>query len=130
MFCKITRGEIPSNKVFENEEFIAFLDINPINPGHTLVVPKKHADYLFDLDDDEYSRIFKTAKFLAPKIQSAMNSKRIGVIVEGFLIPHVHIHLIPLHHGGELNMARAKSATPEELNEVAEKIKKMVNKYE
>ncbi|MFH1684869.1 MAG: HIT domain-containing protein, partial [Candidatus Micrarchaeota archaeon] len=103
LFCRITRGEIPSNKVFENEEFIAFLDINPINPGHTLVVPKKHADYLFDLDDNEYSRILKTAKFLAPKIQSAMNSKRIGIIVEGFLIPHVHIHLIPLHHGGELN---------------------------
>jgi len=126
LFCKITRGEIPSSKVFENDEFIAFLDINPINPGHTLVVPKNHADYLFDMNDGEYSRIFKTAKFLAPKIQSAMGSKKIGVIVEGFLVPHVHVHLIPLHHGGELSMARARSATAEELNEVAEKIKKEI----
>ncbi len=127
LFCKIARGEIPSSKVFENDEYIAFLDINPINPGHTLVVPKKHSDYLFDMEDAEYSSILKTSKFLAPKIQAAMGSKRIGVIVEGFLIPHVHIHLIPLHAGGDLSMARARSATPEELNEVAEKIRKKVN---
>jgi len=123
IFCKITAGEIPSAKVWEDEKFYAFLDINPINPGHTLLIPKKHEDYLFELEDPHYSEIFQQAKKLAPSLKKVTGAKRIGLIVEGFLVPHVHLHLIPIHRGGELDPSRAKKASPEELSQMAEKIK-------
>lgn len=128
IFCKIVGGEIPSTKIWENDEFFAFLDINPVNPGHTLLIPKKHEDYLFELPDEEYVKIFKKAKELAGPIKHAMGAKRIGVIVEGFLVNHVHIHLIPLHAGGDLNLSKAKKAAPEELAQTAEKIIAEINK--
>ena len=108
----------------ENKDFFASLDINPMNPGHTLVIPKKHNDYLFDLSDREYVELMLHAKFIAKKLKEKLNPKRIGMIVEGFAVPHVHIHLIPLNHGEELNFSRAKPASPEELNKMKEKIKK------
>jgi histidine triad (HIT) family protein len=124
IFCKIIAGEIPGARIWEDEDFFAFLDINPMNPGHTLLVPKKHHEYLFDVGDPLYSKIFAAAKMLSKPIRKAMGAKRIGVVVEGFLVPHVHIHLVPLHHGGELSFARSKKATPGELDEAAEKIRK------
>lgn len=123
IFCKIVAGEIPSAKVWEDENFYAFLDINPINPGHTLLIPKKHEDYLFELADPHYSEIFQAAKKLAHPLKNATGATRIGLIVEGFLVPHVHLHLIPIHGGGELDPGRAKKADPEELSKMAEKIR-------
>ncbi|OGJ12439.1 hypothetical protein A3K82_02775 [Candidatus Pacearchaeota archaeon RBG_19FT_COMBO_34_9] len=124
IFCKIANGEVPAVKIWENKDFFASLDINPMNPGHTLVIPKKHNDYLFDLSDREYVELMLHAKFIAKKLKEKLNPKRIGMIVEGFAVPHVHIHLIPLNHGEELNFSRAKPASPEELNKMKEKIKK------
>ncbi len=122
VFCKIIGGEIPSTKIWEDKDFLAFLDINPINSGHTLVIPKKHIDYVFDMGEPEYSNIFKAAKRLAGPIKEATGARRVGVMIEGSLVPHVHVHLVPLHGGGELSFARAKKATPEELNQLAQKI--------
>jgi histidine triad (HIT) family protein len=123
IFCRIIAGEIPSTKIWEDDDFFAFLDINPINPGHTLVIPKKHHDYLFTMDEPLYSKIFDAAKMLSKPLEKATGAKRIGVVVEGFLVPHVHVHLVPLHEGGELSFGRAKKAMTEELNETANKIK-------
>jgi histidine triad (HIT) family protein len=123
IFCKIIAGEIPGTKIWEDEDFLAFLDINPMNPGHTLLIPKRHQEYLFEVEEPLYSKIFDAAKKLSGPIKRAMGAKRIGVVVEGFLVPHVHIHLVPLHSGGELSFGRSKKATPEELQETAEKIK-------
>ena len=124
IFCKIIDGEIPVVKIFEDKKYFAFLDMNPINPGHTLLIPKKHTDYLFDLSDDEYSELMLKAKHLAKILKNKLKSKKIGLIVEGFGVSHVHIHLIPINSMGELNQKRTKPMNKEELNKVAEKILK------
>jgi histidine triad (HIT) family protein len=123
IFCKIVKGEIPCVKIWEDEKHLAFLDLNPINPGHTLVIPKKHTDYIFDLEDKEYNDLMLQSKIIAKRLKISLNSKRIGIAVEGFAIPHVHIHLVPLNNGSELNPERAKPANQEEL----EKIAKIIN---
>lgn len=123
IFCKIAKGEIPSTKLWEDERFFAFLDINPINPGHALVIPKKHEDNVFDLDEETYSGLFLTAKRLSEPIQKAVGSKRVGVIIEGFLVHHAHVHLVPINSGNELDPSRAKKASPEELEEIARKVR-------
>ncbi len=124
-FCKILNDELPSHKVWENEGFLAFLDINPINPGHTLVIPKKHSDYIFDLQDKTYTEIFNVIKKIAEPLRKAMNSKRIGVAIEGFAVPHVHIHLVPLNKENELDPHRAIKANEEDLVKIAQKIREM-----
>ncbi|HLD38626.1 MAG TPA: HIT family protein [Candidatus Nanoarchaeia archaeon] len=122
IFCKIIDGEIPVVKIFEDKKYFAFLDMNPINPGHTLLIPKKHTDYLFDLSDDEYSELMLKAKHLAKILKNKLKSKKIGLIVEGFGVSHVHIHLVPINSMGELNQKRTKPMNKEELNRLAEKI--------
>jgi len=84
IFCKIIKGEIPSVKIWENESYLAFLDVNPMTPGHTILTPKKHTDYLFDLNDDEYCELMKNVKEIAQLLKSKLNTKRVGVVVEGF----------------------------------------------
>ena len=129
IFCEFIKGKPGATKIYEDEKFFAFLDIKPLNPGHTLLVPKEHAgDYIFDVGEPLYSELFRTAKKLSKPIQSAVRSKRIGLVIEGFGVPHVHIHLIPLNKGYEIDPRRAKPATEEELKNVAEKIKKEVEK--
>ncbi len=128
IFCKIAKGEIDSAKVYEDDKFFAFLDIKPVNPGHAILIPKEHVDYVFEVDEPLYSEIFKTAKKLSKPVQNAMQSKRIGLVVEGFGVPHIHIHLIPINNANEIDPHRAKKATNEELQEVAEKIKKEIKK--
>ncbi len=123
IFCKIIKGEISAVKIWEDKKHFAFLDMNPINPGHTLLIPKKHIEYLFELNDNEYTELMLKAKFLAKLLKNKLKPKRIGVIVEGFLIPHAHIHLVPLNKGGELTFDRAKPMNKKELNKIAEKIK-------
>lgn len=126
VFCKIISGEIPSAKVWEDERFLAFLDINPINPGHTLLIPKGHEGYLFDMGEGDYLGIMEAAKRLAGPIRQATGAKKIGVIVEGFLVPHVHLHLVPLNAGGELSFSRQRKASPEELRGMAQKVKSVI----
>jgi histidine triad (HIT) family protein len=126
IFCKISKKEIPSNVVYENERFLAFLDINPIKEGHTLIIPKEHNEDVFTMESELYQEIWDLAKKLSPALKRATDAKRIGVIVEGFLVPHAHVHLVPLHHGNELNPENARPASGEELENMTEKIKKEI----
>jgi len=121
IFTKIARGEIPSYKVAENENYYAFLDINPLTKGHTLVIPKKEVDYLFDLDDETYRGLFDFVKRVGAAIEKKISCKRLGMVVYGLDVPHVHIHLIPLFGvGNEINFSKPKLKLSEgELNEIA-----------
>jgi histidine triad (HIT) family protein len=125
IFCKISKKEIPSKVIYEDEKFLAFLDINPIKEGHTLIIPKQHVDDLFSMDQHLYHEMWDVAKKLAPILKNSTEAKRIGVSVEGFLVPHAHIHLIPLNKGNELNPENAKPANSQELEAVAERIRKI-----
>lgn len=123
LFTKIIAGEIPAHKVLENEKYLAFLDIRPVNPGHTLVIPKQEIDYIFDMDDDLLKGLTVFAKKVAGAIYKAFPCKRVGIMVAGIEVPHTHIHLIPINGVSDLNFARAKAATPEELTIAAQKIR-------
>jgi histidine triad (HIT) family protein len=123
VFCKIAKGEIPAIKIWEDKKYLAFLDMNPINPGHTLLIPKKHTEYIFDLKDNEYKKLMLNTKKIAKLLKEKLQPKRIGIAVEGFFVPHVHVHIVPLNKGNELNPERAKLMDPEELNKIAERIK-------
>jgi histidine triad (HIT) family protein len=124
IFSKIVNGEIPSYKVAENDRFYAFLDINPLSKGHTLVIPKIEVDYLFDLDDKTYNDLFAFAKKVAASVEKSVDCIRLGMVVYGLDVPHVHIHLIPLKGiGNELNFNNPKvKLTPGEFQEIASKI--------
>ena len=126
IFSKIINGEIPSYKVAENEKFYAFLDINPLQKGHTLVVPKlaePEADYIFDLEDDILSEMLVFAKQVARGIKGAVACKRVGVAVIGLEVPHVHMHLIPISKEGDMSFANQKLTLPsEEMVEIANSI--------
>ena len=124
IFCKIVKGEIPAVKIYEDEKHFAFLDVNPINSGHTLLIPKKHTEYLFDLKDNEYSELMLKVKSFAKLLKNKLKSKKIGLIIEGFGVLHVHIHLVPINSMGELNQKRTKPVNKEELNKIAKKILK------
>lgn len=99
IFTKIIKGEIPCHKIYEDDKCIAFLDINPLTYGHTLVVPKQQIDELWDTDDPLYLHLMSVTKKIAKRQRDTLNPKRVGIIVEGFEIPHAHIHVIPLDHG-------------------------------
>ena len=126
VFCKIVKGGLTSEKIWENKDFFAFLDANPVNLGHTLLIPKNHVDYIFDLEEPLYSEIFKISKRLSGSLKKATKAKRIGIAVEGFSVPHTHIHLIPLNGANELDPCRAVKATQEELSKIAVKIRKQI----
>jgi histidine triad (HIT) family protein len=128
LFCKIIEGKIPAVKVYEDERFLAFLDINPVNPGHTLVIPKSHQDEVFAMDEEEYTALFRTARELANAVKKAMGSKRVGIIVEGFLIPHAHVHLVPINAGNELHHQNMDRASRDELEGTAEKIRQEIKR--
>ena len=123
IFTKIAAGEIPSYKVAESEDFYAFLDINPLAEGHTLVIPKKEVDYIFDLDDDTYLGLTAFAKKVAVALKKAIPCKRIGVAVLGMEVPHTHIHLVPLQSERDLDFTKEKKQlSPERFKEIAEAI--------
>lgn len=122
IFTRIIQGEIPCYKIYEDDSFFAFLDISPLAKGHTLVVPKKEIDYIFDLDENTYTSFFQIAKKIAHAIEAAVPCKRIGVAVVGLEVPHAHIHLIPLQSGA-INFSDPKLNLPkEELEQIAEAI--------
>ena len=115
IFSKIVIGEIPSYKIAENDRYYAFLDINPVAEGHTLIIPKKETDYLFDLSDEELGGMMVFAKNVAKAIEKAIPCKRIGVVVVGLEVPHAHIHLIPIQglHDVDLSRPKLKFSTEE-----------------
>lgn len=110
IFSKIAAGEIPSYKVAEDEKHYAFLDINPVAPGHTLVIPKKEVDYIFDLSDEEYSELQLFAKRVAAAMKQSLPCSRVGVAVMGLEVPHTHIHLIPINKESDMNFFKEKLA--------------------
>jgi histidine triad (HIT) family protein len=125
IFCKIIKGEIPSYKIYEDEDFFAFLDINPMHPGHTLLLPKEHQGYVFDIDDLLYSKLFKTAKKLSVKLKKVTQAKKIGLAIEGISVDHVHLHLVPVNNGNDLDPCLAKKADQKELEDLAKKLRSM-----
>lgn len=122
IFSRIIAGEIPCYKVAEDERFIAFLDVNPVTPGHTLVVPKHEVSYLFDLDDEEYSGLQLFAKRVAKGLEKAMPCKRIGVTVIGLEVPHAHIHLLPITTEADMDFHHKQTLPAEQMAEIAAKI--------
>ncbi len=128
IFSKIIAGEIPSYRVAEDEHHYAFLDINPLSEGHTLVVPKREVDYIFDLSDDEYAALQLFAKRVAAAIEAAVPCKRIGVAVIGLEVPHAHIHLVPINSEADMDFRREKlKLSPERMAEIAGAIAQKFN---
>lgn len=116
IFSKIVAGEIPCYKIAEDENFLAFLDIMPLAIGHTLVIPKKETDYIFDIQSDEYVQLWMFAQKVAKSVGAAIPCKRVGVAVIGLEVSHAHIHLVPLNKVGDINFERSKlSPTKEEM---------------
>lgn len=123
IFTKIAQGEIPSYKVAEDENFYAFLDINPLAKGHTLVIPKREEDYFFDLSDEELAGMIKFAKRIAQKQKEVFGCKKVATIVLGLEVPHAHIHLIPMNNEADVDFRKPKlQLTPEEFAQIAESI--------
>ena len=124
IFSKIAAGEIPSWKVAEDDRFYAFLDINPLAEGHTLVIPRKEVDYIFDLDPETYAGLWEFAARVAKAIREAIPCKRVGVAVLGMEVPHTHIHLVPLQTEGDLDFRKEKKQlSPERFAAIAAAIR-------
>lgn len=123
IFSKIIAGEIPSYKVAENDKFFAFLDINPVNWGHTLVVPKQETDYIFDIPDADLADMMVFAKKVAKALKTAMPCRKIGVTVLGLEVPHAHIHLVPLQKEGDMDFShKISDPDPARMTEIASKV--------
>ena len=123
IFTKILAGEIPAHKILENDRYLAFLDIRPVNPGHTLVIPKQEIDYIFDIEDELLKGLMIFAKKVAKAIKQTVPCQKVGIMVAGIEVPHAHIHLIPINGVSDLNFARAKPMPQEELASTAAKIR-------
>ncbi|OIO45996.1 MAG: hypothetical protein AUJ28_03275 [Parcubacteria group bacterium CG1_02_37_51] len=118
IFCNIIKGKQKSFKVWENRDFILLLVPQPINTGHIILITKKHIDYIFDLKEPLYSEIFRTAKKISFILKKLSQAKRIGLAIEGFGVRHIHIHLVPVNKGNELNPLRAKRMPDDELQKM------------
>lgn len=128
IFSKIASGEIPAYKVAESNDFLAFLDVNPLVKGHVLVIPKKGTDYIFDVEDEEFKNLFAFAKNVARAIKKVISCKRIGVAVIGLEVPHAHIHLIPISKMKDMDFSNEKlQLTKDEFLEISAKIKEAFN---
>lgn len=126
VFTKIIKGEIPCYKIDENEKFIAFLDINPLAKGHTLIVPKEQIDRIWDIQDPLYSEMWRYVKTITKKIEKVISCNRVGILVEGLEVPHAHVHLIPLQDNG-FNFSKNKlSLSKEEFENTAKKIRSAI----
>jgi len=123
IFARIASGEIPSYKIAEDERFFAFLDINPLAKGHTLVIPKQEIDYLFDMDEEMYRDIWQFAMKVAKAIKQVVPCIKVGVAVIGLEVPHAHIHLVPMNTMNDINFARLKLTLPaDEMKQLASEI--------
>lgn len=125
IFSRIAAGEIPSYKVAEDERHFAFLDINPVNEGHILVIPRKETDYIFDLSDEDYEALMLFAKRVAKALKKALPCAKVGMSVIGLDVPHVHVHLVPMNSGADMDFCGKKLTLPaERMAEIAESIAK------
>ena len=123
IFTKIINNEIPSYKIAEDENFLAFLDVSPISKGHTLVIPKKEVDLIFDLDTEDFKNLWSFAQMVAKKIEKAISCTRVGVAVIGLEVPHAHIHLVPMQKIGDLDFGKVRlKLSPEEYQNIQEAI--------
>ena len=123
IFSEIAAGEIPSYKCAESDKFYAFLDINPVSKGHTLVIPRREVDYIFDMDDDEIAEFQQFAKRVAIALKKAFPCKKVAQVVLGLEVPHAHIHLIPMNSEADVDFRKQKLQLPaEEMQEIAAKI--------
>lgn len=122
IFTKIISGEIPAYKVAEDDNFLAFLDINPNAKGHTLCIPKKEINKIFDMEEDQYLELMKFSRKVAIALELAVPCKRIGMAVVGLEVPHVHVHLIPLQEMDDMRFTKKEKLTPEEFEQVAKAI--------
>lgn len=127
IFSRIISGEISSYKVAENEHCFAFLDINPVQPGHVLVVPKREIDYIFDLSEEEYVELQRFAHKVAHAVKAAVPCRKVGVAVIGLEVPHAHIHLIPLTREGDMNFNDKKTLPAQEMESIAKAIAEAYN---
>ena len=127
IFSKIVRNELPSFNVYENENHIAFLDINPLKLGHTLVIPKKEIDYIFDINSKEYEELWNFAKIVAKGMRKVIECERISIVVMGLDVPHAHIHLIPFNNINDIDFSKPKlRITNEEMQKTADLIKNAI----
>ena len=127
IFTKIVKGEIPSYKVYEDKNFLAFLDINPLKKGHTLVIPKQEVDYIFDIDSKEYQNLWNTAKKIALGMKKVIECNRISIVVMGLEVPHAHIHLIPLDSMQDIDFSQPKlNISNDEMLQIANRINKSI----
>ena len=127
IFARIVSGEIPSYKIAENERFFAFLDINPITPGHVLVIPKQETDYIFDLDAELYREFWDFAAQIARAIKQAVPCIKVGIAVIGLEVPHAHIHLVPMNTMGDIDFTKEKLSLPkEQMQDLAARIAQFV----
>lgn len=124
IFTKIVNGEIPSYKIAEDEKYFAFLDINPLQKGHVLVIPKQETDYIFDLEPDVLAGLHKFAQRVAKAIKKAIPCKKVAVVVLGLEVPHAHVHLIPMNVESDVRFDKKLQLTKEEFEAIAEKIRK------
>lgn len=122
IFTRIVNGEIPGYKVAEDDKHYAFLDINPVVEGHTLVIPKREVDYLFDMPDDELAELMKFAKRVAASLKDNMGCKRVAVMVLGMEVPHAHIHLLPINAEGDVDLKNKLKLSPEKFEEILHRI--------
>jgi histidine triad (HIT) family protein len=127
IFTRIVNDEIPCHKIAETEEFFAFLDVFPCAPGHTLVIPKKEIDYIFDLEDELYTGLMRFSKKVAAAVEKAVPCKRIGVAVVGLEVPHAHVHLIPMNSMADMNFNNKLKMSQDELAGIAEKIRQQLS---
>lgn len=128
IFSKIIKGEFPCYKIAETESHLAFLDVFPLAKGHTLVIPKKETDYIFDIEDKEFSELHLFSKTVAKAIEKSIPCKRIGVAIIGLEVPHAHIHLIPINNVGDINFSRPKLNFPkEEMEMIARMIREQLS---
>lgn len=122
LFSRIAAGEIPSYKVAETDRYFAFLDINPVQPGHVLVIPKKETDYIFDIEDDEFAGLQLFAKKVAKALRAAVPCRKVGVAVIGLEVPHAHIHLVPMSKEGDLDFTKKSTLPDTEMKAIADAI--------
>ena len=126
IFTKIINDELPAYKIAEDENFLAFLDVNPNAKGHTLCIPKREVDQLFDMESDEYEGLMNFSRRIAIALKKAIPCKRVGMAVVGLEVPHAHVHLIPLNHMDEMRFSQKVRLTPEEFQQVVEAIREQL----